>query len=408
MGFSENTIIDFKENYIDSFGRQRNSNPTGIFDSQLTYDLQPLIFEQIITGTGATITHDAVNRKANFNFAATPTGGSVIMQSYKYHLYQPGKSQLIDMSFNFFGGTTNVTKFCGYSDGTNGVEFQNDGTNNKFVILSSTGSGNQTALQSNWNLDKLDGTGNSKITLDITKDNIVVIDLQALYTGRVRCGFNIGGTIVYVHEFNNANNKVTPYIALASLPVRIGMTCTGTVTTSMSFTCSSVVSEGGSDTSSGYDFTADTANNLVASNGVDTHAVTIRPKLLFNGITNRISFIFLSLDILVTGNSPVEWKLCIGQQITGGVIADVNTAYSSIEKVTGATLVGTPAIIIDENYVAASNQTKGKESTKVLFKYPITLDAAGNQRDLGAITLLVQGLGGASACRAALKFTELR
>lgn len=38
---------------IDSFSRLRTSNPAFVFDSQFTFDLQPLLFERIVTGTVA-------------------------------------------------------------------------------------------------------------------------------------------------------------------------------------------------------------------------------------------------------------------------------------------------------------------------------------------------------------------
>lgn len=50
---------------IDAFGRLRISENVGVFDSQFTYDLQPLLFGQIVTGTGATIAHDSTNRHAD-------------------------------------------------------------------------------------------------------------------------------------------------------------------------------------------------------------------------------------------------------------------------------------------------------------------------------------------------------
>ena len=140
------------------------------------------------------------------------------MQSYAYLRYQPGKSQRVTMSFNFNGATTNVLKFLGYSDGTDGVEFQNNGTQNQFVIYSSTANGNQTVGQSSWNLDKLNGSGPSGLTLDITKDNMLFIDFQALYVGRVRMGFVINGNLGCAHQFVHANLVAQPYIADANTP----------------------------------------------------------------------------------------------------------------------------------------------------------------------------------------------
>jgi len=49
---------------FDAFSRLRVSTPSYVFDGQLTYDLQPLLFEQITAESGATIAHDTTNRMA--------------------------------------------------------------------------------------------------------------------------------------------------------------------------------------------------------------------------------------------------------------------------------------------------------------------------------------------------------
>jgi hypothetical protein len=46
----------------------------------------------------------------------------------------------------------------------------------------------------------MDGTGRSGITLDVTKTQIFIVDLEWLGVGRVRLGFVIDGKIYYCHE----------------------------------------------------------------------------------------------------------------------------------------------------------------------------------------------------------------
>lgn len=399
------TTIDDSAN-LDAFSRLRVSNPTAVFDAQLTYDLQPTIFEQITAETGATISHNSTERGAFISFSSTPTGGKAYMQTYEHFRYQPLKSQLIAITFNFIESTANVLKFAGYSNGVNGIEFQNDGSVNRFVIYSDTTNGDQTVNQSSWNLDKLDGTGKSGYTLDISKTQIVIIDFQALYVGRVRVGFDIDGTIVYVHEFLHSNRVANPYIQTANLPIRVGMTCTGTVSTTMYYYCSAVASEGGQEFTASYDFVQ--SANVTAGSGTDTHLMSIRPKTTFNSIENRTKIIFIEVELLVTGANPVQWKLCLGQALTTPSYADVNTAYSAMEYDTAGTLSGTPAIVINSGYVAASTQVKGVITSVIKTRYNITLDADGNNRDLGTLTLLVQGIGGTSATYGALKWREIR
>ncbi len=394
---------------LDAFSRLRVSNPLILHNAQFTYDLTPILFEQITSGLGATIAHDATNRYGLMTFASTPATGKAYMQSYEYLPYQPGRSQLIFITFNMIAAVANVLKFAGYSDGVNGIEFQVNGTTNQFTIYSDTSLGDETVTQANWNLDRLDGTGLSGITLDITKTQILVIDIQALYVGRVRIGFDIGGSIIYCHEFLHANLAASPYIQSANLPVRCGMTCTATVSTTMNFICSAVISEGGTEDINvfGYTFQQDSGPISVTTGG--THMLSLRPKTTFNGITNRTRVAYIDVEIYNGGNQPVQWQLCLGQAITGTTTYNnVNTNYSSSEYNVLGTLSGSPSIVIDGGFVASAGGAKGVTNTAIVSRYPITLDQAGAVRALGTLTLKATSLSGTQTVYASIKFREIR
>lgn len=403
---------------LDAFSRLRVSSPQGLFDGQFTYNLLPLQYEPITANGGAgtaTITHDSTDRAALMTFTGVGSGAGARLQSYEFVRYQPGRSQAAFVTFNFIESVTGVTKFAGLSSwGStgagvgNGIEFQLADSTKQWTIYSDTGAGDETVTQTNWNLDKLNGTGPSGITLDITKAQIAVIDFQALYVGRVRVGFDIGGNVVYCHEFNHSNLLNSPYIQTASLPVRCGMrTSAGSISTTMKFICAAVISEGGQEENGGVPNTAE--GTVTASSGADTHILSVRPKTTFNSITNRVKMIVDSVDILVTGNQPILWKLVVGQAISGTTTyADVNTTYSAFEFNTAGTISGTPALVIQQGYVPASNQVKSASSPRITNRIPITLDAAGAVRANGTLTILVQGIGGTSACRASLNWRELR
>ena len=391
---------------LDAFSRLRVSNPEHVFDAQMTYDLQPLLYEQI-TANGGTVTYDSTNRCALMTFAGATTGCKAFMQSFQYFQYQPGRSQLIFVTFNMVEAKANVLKFAGYSDGSNGVEFQLNGSTPQMTLYSTSSNGNQTVTQSNWNIDKLDGTGASGITLDVTKVQILVISLQALYVGRVVVGFDIDGKIVPVHAFKHANKINSPYIANANLPIRCGMTGTATVSTTMNFICCNVTSEGGNADRLGFHFTQN--GSVTAANGARTHLLSIQKKPTFNGLVNRGVVELESLNIVVTGNNPVYWELVIGQAITGTTtFNDVNTTYSGIQYNNAGTLSGSETIEFAAGFVAASNQAKGVDNLGVNLRYPMSLDAAGAIRLNGRISLVVTGIGGTSACQATISWREIR
>jgi len=392
---------------LDAFSRLRVSEPNYVFDTNFQYDLQPLIFEQVTAESGATVAHESTNRSALMTFANTPTGGKAYMQTYEWFRYQSGRSQLVFVTFNFIEPKANVLKFAGLSDGNNGIEFQLNGETKQFTLYSDTAKGDETVAQADWNLDRLDGTGPSGITLDVTKTHIVVIDFQWLGVGRVRVGFDIGGAVLYAHEFVHANVQTVAYMQTANLPVRVGMTSTGTVSTTMRFVCASVSSEGGESDVGGFSFSVE--GTATAANGARTHILSMRPKTTFNSITNRTKFILENIDVLVTGNTPVLWELCIGDVLTGTTtFADVNTTYSGMQYNTAGTTSGTPAVVLLGGYAASTATSKSVVSRSVGAKSPITLNAAGAVRSLGTMSLLVTGLGGTAAVRADMDWRELR
>lgn len=402
--------IDFLDSpAVDAFGRLRTSHPAYIFDAQLTYDLQPLLFEQITAQSGATVAHSATNRNALMTFSSTPNGGKAIMQTYEHFRYQPGRSQFIVVTFCFVEGKANCVKFAGYSDGTNGIELQWYGASAdsmRVIQYSGTDVGNVTKERADW-FDPMDGHGESRLALDFTKQQILMIDLQALYSGRVRLFFDVDGTMYKFCEYENTDVYAGPYMQTANLPVRCGMTCSGATSTTMTYTCCSAVSEGGQQNPAGYEFSVE--GTATAGSGARTHILSVRPKTTFNSIENRIKFVLESLSFLVTGVNPVKWELVIGQAISGTTTYnDVNATYSGVEYNTAGTISGNPALVIDSGYVAASGASTGSASSMMDLRYPITLDAAGTVRALGTLTLIVTGIGGASATLASMNWRELR
>lgn len=429
--FDSNVTIKDSAN-LDAFSRLRMSNPITLFSSQLTYNSNPLLFEKVTGPNGGNIFGVEAERYLRIELQATGTSKSYI-QSYEYIPYQPSKSQLVFVTFNFVGppGNSGVTKFAGLSDGINGVELQISSTYTRFAILTGSSSGGtQYINKGSWNIDRFDGTGPSGITIDFTKCQILVIDFQALYVGRVRFGFDINGQIYYAHAFNNANNLVAPYFQTANLPIRVGMTSTastGASTEYMFYFCSAVVSEGGTEDSNlfGYNFAA--SSGLISGFGTTTtHALSIRPRtdltttsapkfvdypVTITDFTSRIKIVLQGLEIINTGAKPLKWNLAIGYGLTGATFNKVNQQYSSVDYAVGSgvTLANTP-IIINSGYIASGGFFNGVTDTSISSRYPITLNAAGAVRDLGTATVTLETLGstGTTDAYVTLKYKEIR
>jgi hypothetical protein len=75
--------------------------------------------------------------------------------------------------------------------------------------------------QSQWNSDRLDGTGPSGYNLDISKMQMAYIDYTWYGAGHIRFGFRgVNGEIVYCHRMPNNNINYSAYMRSGNLPAR--------------------------------------------------------------------------------------------------------------------------------------------------------------------------------------------
>jgi hypothetical protein len=400
---------------LDAFSRLRISSPDTLFSVQCQYAAAAIQMEPFASGTGVTPAHNGNTRMVALSCTAG-TGVSAF-QSFQYSPYAPGKSHFIAVTGVLGTGIADVTADVGYFDAANGVIFRQNGITDLQLILRTSTSGAVSDAnifaQSAWNIDKLDGTGSSGITLDVTKSFILIIDLQFLGMGRVRVGFDINGVLYYVHQFENANNLAVPYMQSATLPIQMLLTATGSVATKTSyFKCASVISEGGNILDYGYAISTPSAT-VTAGSGVRTHLLSVRPKTTYNGLPNREMFILNNLNMVVTGNREVYWEIAVGAAFTvDPTYANINTTYSGYESGTGGTFGNlTTGVVLYSGYLGnatASNVISREFDQKLSMHNPISLNRAGAVRPMGTISLLVTGLGGTSAVQGNFNFTEIR
>ena len=239
----------------DAFYRLRVSNPETLFEGYTVYDSNRPMFDNDLTATEASITGPTDAYMTLSVSAGVNASAYAARQSHFYAHYQPGKSFIALFSFCFGTFTTGILKRVGFYD------VDNSNSNNPLngVLLEQTDTGVlrwlvykgdgtiQVANQSSWNIDPLNGTGQSGYTLDPTKNLLGFVDLEWLGVGRVRTGFYINGVPIICNVFNNSGFD-TPYINNPLLPVRfeIRKTVAG-VSGSMKSICCTIMSEGGQE-----------------------------------------------------------------------------------------------------------------------------------------------------------------
>jgi hypothetical protein len=344
--------ISFPPTALDAFGRQRVSQPYTLFDSQNRYAAD----NQFSTSTSGTGSSTFNTNQSSVSLAVTAGGvGSVVRQTYRNMLYQPGKGLLVLATFVMdTSDSANLTQRVGYFNTQNGVFFSKvDGTKS-FTLRSDTSgtpSDTRTVAQAAWNGDKLDGTGASGLTLDLSHPQILWMDFEWLGVGSVRCGFIINGQYIVCHTFDTANTYgTTVYMTTAILPVRYEITSTSAVAASMTQICSSVMSEGGFEATS----IEHVARRTTAFANIDTAAnfypiVSIRLASTALGavvIPSRIQFQPTTLQ-------NYEIALIKNPTLTGASWTAV-PSDSNVEYDVTATAISAAGTITQTAYIASS------------------------------------------------------
>jgi len=342
----------------DAFGRLRVSQPYSLFDSQNRYAIDNQFDTVFITGGSTSF---LVNEASVAMINDTTSGAEVVRQTFRSMLYQPGKSLLVLATFKAAAPTANLRQRIGYFGTQNGVYFETSGAGTTtsalkaFVLRTSIGGSvdntTRRVEQSAWNGDKLDGTGASGLTLDLSYPQILWMDFEWLGVGNVRCGFIINGQYIVCHTYQNANftgNSV--YMTTAILPVRYEITNTGTTTTTSTLKqiCSSVMSEGGLEPTS--------ISHVALRSTALTVGTTITPLVSIKLTSNALGAVVLpqALRVLPTSADNFEIRLVKNATLSGAayslVTSDTNVLFD-----TNATAM-TGGTITQINYAASSNQ----------------------------------------------------
>jgi hypothetical protein len=365
MSYTPVSIVQYGDSpNLDAFARLRVSAPTLLLDLKRVGSTPDLLATNAVAGSGA-ITYSS--DRASTNLTVGAAAGSAIRQTKSRSIYQPGKSLLLFQTFILAAAQANLRQRAGYFDPKNGVFFELTGSTLNMVRRSYvSGAAVDTAVaQANWNMDKLNGTGASGKTLDITKPQILIADFEWLGVGRVRIGFVLDGIPVYCHEFLNANASLTSvYMSNPNLPVRWECEATAgiTGTASLEAICASVNSEGG------YDITGVTAStdtggsaNAIAS-GATEEILAIRMQSSF---TEFATAFIQALTTINTTSGPFRWRLVQNPTQTG---AGTWTAVASsvMEKNTTRTITPDTGVIVDEGYVTAQVNAAQVQSRPVL------------------------------------------
>jgi hypothetical protein len=339
---------------IDAFGRLRVSNPFTLFDSSHRFADNGLWSTATATGGAATFN----SSQGLVDLAVTAASGSeVVRETTKIFSYQPGKSLLVLNTFVMSAAKTGLRQRVGYYGAANGYYLEQNDSTVSFVERTSVSGSlvNTPIAQASWNVDPLNGSGPSGITLDLTKAQILFMDLEWLGVGTVRIGFIIDGNFYVCHKFQHANIIASTYITTASLPLRYEITNTGATSgaSTLKQICSTVLSEGGYELRGSQQAvgTPITSPRTLTTAGTFYPIVSIRLK------STRLDAIAVATAISVIGNTAANynWQVVAGGTTTGGLWVSAGTNSSVEYNLTGSSFTG--GRILASGYFTATAST---------------------------------------------------
>jgi hypothetical protein len=368
--------VTFPPIATDAFGRLRISSPLTLFDSSHRYRDNNL-WSGLLVGTGATVGFSTTEGLINIGIGTT-AGCSAIRETTKVFSYQPGKSLLVLNTFVMNSPKENLRQRVGYFGADNGMYLQVSGIGSTSVsfVERSLSTGTETVVpQTEWNIDKLDGTGISGLTLDISKAQILWMDIEWLGLGTVRIGFVINGQFIHCHSFHHANIIQSTYITTASLPLRYEIANTGITTSSSNLkqVCSTVISEGGYELR-GLQQAVQTP--ITAPVDLPTPAGTFYPVLSIRlkSSPNRLDAIVIltALSIMGIGNGPeYNWQVRASATTTGGTWTSAGVDSAVEYKIDGGTVSG--GRILASGFFSSSQQSSASIDIlkEALFKFQL-------------------------------------
>lgn len=344
-------------NSFDAFGRLRTSHPFTLFDSSHRYADNNL-WSTITGGTGNS-TFDANRGLMNLNIS-TGSGCYVYRETKKVFAYQPGKSLLTMNTFTMSPPQENLVQRIGYFGTGNGIFIEQSGSALNLVKRTSI-SGSLTEVkvpQSEWNGDKLNGSGYSQYNLDTTKSQIFWNDMEWLGAGTVRMGFVINGKFITAHSFHHANQIEGTYLTTACLPLRYEIFNVGNTSTSgtLKQICSTVISEGGYELRG----TQQSIGTPITGAKSLTTAGTLYPLVSLRLKSDKIDAIVVpsAASALTTDTSICEWRLIKGGTTTGGTWTSAGVDSAVEYNIGGTEISG--GTTVAKGFISSSNQASSQ------------------------------------------------
>lgn len=392
------------------FHEIRSAAPFALLDQVNKYEVDTDVWSTARTTLGGSVAHFPTSSGIKLSVDGSP-GVIAGIRTNKFFRYQAGRMQTIRVTgFSPTDIPANVQVRIGYFDENDGLFFKIDEVGIAVVRRTSAGgaSVDHEIYSEEWSVDRMNSAGPSGNLIAPTFGNIYEIRFQWLGVGFVH--YYVNGQLV--HELPNPGKFRAAYMRTAQLPVSVEVECVdATDPFEYVHICSSVSSDGGEEPPVEIFCPFNTADRTVTTTEIPLLA--IRPKLLYNGIVNRMTILPAQVRVSTEG-ARAGWRLVYIPNATAGVITggswtSVN-ARSGCEQNIGATSFSGAGIqTLDRGFLPNSNDKDVIDLAKVFgrLKKSLHLDATGTLQPIVAV-LGVNEAAGNTAMRASILLNEIR
>ena len=399
-----------------------NSSNSGTYTARIGYfdDKNGLFFENSSGTINVVLRNSQISTSATTNtsnLSGTPSLGGTINTTV-------GTGLSITINTNiFFENTTPSGTFSGninsYDSGTGNIIINNisniTGTNNTSdsynILYNVINIVDTSIIQSNWNIDKFNGTGISGLAIDFKKSQLFVIDFEWLSVGQIRFGFYLFGRIYYCHQITNINSLTAPYMLTPNLPVRHEIRLTsGQV--SLTQICSSVISEGGYNPI-GRAFSISNNITAISTSTTETPILALRGNLALGSSSNNKYYhqniVPSSLSVYASSNPDYIFRVRLylspnSPTVTTWTAVDNNSVSQYALGGGNITNITNTNILVDSSYASGKGSVVFQNLDSIFNNLIQITSDIGNISDVFLIT--AQTLSSSANIYASINWNE--
>lgn len=365
------------------------STPETIFFNTFQYGIETDIWD-IYTSNGGSIAFSPDISGVTMQIT-NQINSTVVRQTKHVMKYIPGRMSELTFAIRFTTPVAGIRRRIGLFDGNDGFYFEDNGGDYACVFISSD-SGvpyMERVSRANWNGDKLDGLGSSKLTADPEAQQIVSFEYEWYGGGQIIFKYIINGKSIVIHTFNTANRLRFPWCKTPFLPIRLEIVnVTGVNGTFVMYQGSNSLTSQGTTSKLGVLQSVLTSldgyNMQLAKIFYAVINIRLKPTAL-QGVVLPSYFQVGTVD-----NTAVFYKLIRNATITGGNWVDMPDPNSFVQyNITSQTQI-TDGINLDTGFISSSTGGMRIEIDKSTH-YQLGRSNMGQTSDI--LTLAIAGFG---------------